>query len=245
MSNEGTRRSAPISFRRIGREHSAQGVVLTVFCPREARVLDVSECRACEDCHGLSLDMSDGDSFLRCRYTSEPQAWTRGDGDPAIADEASVSELMTTPVHTVTKHVTANEVLRVLMEKGLSALPVVNEAGHAIGIVSKTDLLREHLRAHVDDDGRDEDGALDAMLDNDVLSTLTAGALMTPFAFSLPFDSPVSLAAALMSYEAVHRIIITDSAGGLVGMLSSLDVLRWLAERRGFTIPPRRRRQAV
>lgn len=240
-------------FRRIGKEPTDEGLVLTVFCPQRTAVIPISECRACTHCQGLSIDTSDGDSFLRCSYTA-PQPTLVSNFTPSGSErpEASVGDLMTTPVRCVTKDTSADSLLRMFLEDGISAVPVINGEGRPIGIVSKTDLLREQFRGSLPDDltdltaWRTHAGVEDRGSEpDDELSARTVAELMTPFAFSLPVDAPVSLAAALMSYEAVHRIAVTEADGMVVGILSSLDVMRWLAVDRGYTIPPRRRKERI
>lgn len=236
----------PATFRRIGKEHTDEGLVLTVFCAKQTAVLPISECRACSHCTGLSIDTSDGDSFLRCNFAAPSvHPFTAPLDDEH--QEASVGDLMTTPVRCVTKDMSAEKLLRILLEDGISAAPVINAEGRPIGIVSKTDLLREQLRGGLPDDLTMWGGPPGPELPSTLapLKNLTVGELMTPFAFTLSTDSPVSLACALMSYEAVHRIAVTEQDGSVVGILSSLDVMRWLAVERGYTVPSRRRKQPV
>ncbi|MBW2213707.1 MAG: CBS domain-containing protein, partial [Deltaproteobacteria bacterium] len=47
----------------------------------------------------------------------------------------------------------------------------------------------------------------------------------------------------LMAYEGIHRLPVVDAAGKVVGLLSSLDILHWLACKTGNAVPaPRSRR---
>lgn len=240
-----------VSFRRIGKERTDEGLVLTVFCPKQTAVLPISDCRSCGHCKGLSLDTSDGDSFLRCNYRGmSPDLTPNVDAVATERAEPSVGDLMTTPVRCVTKETSAESLLRIFVEDGISAVPVVNGEGRPIGVVSKSDLLREQFRGGLPDDialwstsGHEEPVTVEAL--ESFLAGRTVAELMTPFAFSLPVDAPVSLAAALMSYEAVHRLAVTETDGMVVGLLSSLDVMRWLAKANGYTIPLRNRRTRV
>lgn len=252
MNASSSGRPGAVSYRRIGKERGDQGLVLTVFCPQQTAVVPISDCRACGHCKGLSIDTSDGDSFLRCNYVTPQPTFDAPARSEAARAEATVGDLMTTPVRSVTKETTAESLLRIFLEDGISAAPVINSEGRAIGMVSKTDLLREQFRgglpdelgawSHADMDAVPSSVAADAV---DARPERTVGELMTPFAFSLPLDAPVSLAAALMSYEAVHRIAVTDGKGMVIGILSSLDVMRWMAVERGYTVPPRRRKERI
>jgi CBS domain-containing protein len=98
-----------------------------------------------------------------------------------------------------------------LRDRGIGAVPVVDGDGIPIGIVSKSDLIRE----------RDE-------LD------FTVADLMTPMAFTLREDDPLSRAAAVMTVEQVHHLPIVATDGAVVGMLSSLDFARWVAAQSAF-----------
>ena len=51
-----------------------------------------------------------------------------------------------------------------------------------------------------------------------------------------PRPAAVALAAALMAYEGVHRIVVVDRGGYVVGLVSSLDVARWLGTRAGHPV---------
>jgi CBS domain-containing protein len=59
---------------------------------------------------------------------------------------------------------------------------------------------------------------------------------MTPVVFAVPENAPIEKAAALMAFEGVHRVPVVSSAGQIVGILSSLDIISWLAERTGWLV---------
>jgi CBS domain-containing protein len=102
----------------------------------------------------------------------------------------------------------------------LSGAPVVDDEGVPVGFVSKTDLVRHGVtpERHVSD-------------------------IMTPMSLTVHEDQSVSKASALMAYEGIHRLPVVDGSGRVVGLLSSLDVLHWLACKSGDPVPaPRSRR---
>jgi len=100
---------------------------------------------------------------------------------------------------------------RVLDEK-IGAVPVLDEDGHPVGFLSQTDLLRA--------------AALGVELE--------AGELMTGAVMSVREDAKLAFAATLMARHGLHRLIVVDAEHRAVGMLSSLDVLRWMAEEEGY-----------
>jgi CBS domain-containing protein len=104
------------------------------------------------------------------------------------------------------------EVVRdLLLERGISGAPVLNEGRRPIGIVSKTDLLRYR-------------GPRGAIVDD----------VMTPLAVSLGPEASVAKAAALMVSEGIHRILVVSEDGELLGIVTPLDILRMLAATGGY-----------
>ena len=74
-------------------------------------------------------------------------------------------------------------------------------------------------------------------LNLEALGERTAKDAMSPLVYWLPEDASISQAAALMAYERVHRIPIVNKTGKVVGVVSTLDILGWLASRKGYLIP--------
>ena len=58
-----------------------------------------------------------------------------------------VREVMTTPVVTVPPTWTVKQAVHLLYEKDITAVPVVDDEGHLVGIVSEMDLLRGEFEA--------------------------------------------------------------------------------------------------
>ena len=50
-----------------------------------------------------------------------------------------------------------------------------------------------------------------------------------PFAFTLGPRASLAQAAAMMSTEALHHVLVVDDDRTLVGVISTLDITRWLA----------------
>ena len=62
----------------------------------------------------------------------------------------TAADLMSSPVHTVTAAAGLGEVARLLHAKGVKRLPVVDEDGSLVGIVSRGDMLTAFLRPDAD-----------------------------------------------------------------------------------------------
>ena len=64
--------------------------------------------------------------------------------------------------------------------------------------------------------------------------TLRVADITVPYVLSLHEEAPISVAAALMAYENVHRLPIVSSDGDVIGVVSTLDIVRWLAQTTGM-----------
>ena len=75
--------------------------------------------------------------------------------DQAKAEGVTAADLMTTPAVTVTPDDTVGHAARLMYSRKVKRLPVVDEGGHLVGIVSRTDILAvfdrtdEEIRAEI------------------------------------------------------------------------------------------------
>jgi CBS domain-containing protein len=238
MRRQSTSIRLPIRLRQtFSNEHVA--AKRTVYCPPRGETQVLEDCIACAHCAGLMIDDSGRTSFLRCDGVV-PEV------DPATLPTAPaqllVSEIMTKSVICVHPELGIEALTALFLEHGISGAPVVDRAGKPIGVVTKTDLVRAYSEAAGGDDGqplrvRTQSGAeyeLGPGFHVEAISRSTVADIMTAMTFALPETSPIGQAAGLMAYEGVHRVPIVSQTGEVVGLLSTLDVMRWLAEREGY-----------
>jgi CBS domain-containing protein len=112
---------------------------------------------------------------------------------------------MTRSVLSVGPHDTVEAATATLVETGVSGLPVLDAEGRLVGVVSQTDLLRPPASASVEE-------------------------VMMPVTFTLRETDSLARAAALMAAEQIHRIPIVDADGRVLGIVTTLDVVRWLTQ---------------
>lgn len=144
-------------------------------------------------------------------------------------------DVMTRDVITVSPDCTLSELCRVLAEDDISGAPVVDHRGDLIGIVSKTDVLRDLLS------GRRVPGLPRATLSFLGLADAMSGAaensedetfgqvadFMTEEVETVTPDTPIAEAARLMTSNRIHRLIVVDR-GEVMGIITSLDLLKRL-----------------
>jgi CBS domain-containing protein len=108
----------------------------------------------------------------------------------------------------------AQEILRL---NHITGLPVVDEEGTLVGVLSQSDLVWGP-GLHV------------ATLLRKKPSGLRVGELMTSPAVTVELDVSVIEAARLMLQNRVHRLVAVDAAGRPVGVLSATDYVTLAAE---------------
>jgi CBS domain-containing protein len=133
---------------------------------------------------------------------------------------ATVKDVMTTEVVAVKRETTFKEMAAVLRRYRVSALPVVDDAGRVLGVVSEADLLAKEALA-------DPGPAAELVRRKDVRKAegLTADDLMTSPPVTAAPDDPVEQAARMMHFMRVKRLPVVNSGGQLVGIISRADVL--------------------
>ncbi len=133
---------------------------------------------------------------------------------------ATVKDVMTTEVVAVRSDTTFKEMAAVLRRYRVSALPVVDDAGRVIGVVSEADLLAREALA--------DPGVMAEVLHHtDIRKAegLTAGDLMTHPAVTASPEDPVEQATRMMHFMRVKRLPVVNSGGQLIGIISRSDLL--------------------
>ncbi|GAA2575025.1 CBS domain-containing protein [Dactylosporangium fulvum] len=136
-----------------------------------------------------------------------------------------VRDVMTRGVVTVAPGFGYKQIVDLLIERGVSAVPVVDDARKVLGVVSEADLLHK-----VEFDGADVHARLFERRRHRVAkrkaSGDTAGSLMSSPAVTVPATATLTQAARLMERHNVKRLPVLDDAGDLVGIVSRRDLLR-------------------
>jgi CBS domain-containing protein len=151
----------------------------------------------------------------------------------------TAAELMTANPVSVCEDATLKEALALLIDKGFSAAPVIDEAGRPVGVLSGSDLLvhdresAQYLREapefyHKEELKTGEGEALGRGFQVEKVDRTRVKDLMTPVIFTVAPDSPASKVVHDLLALKVHRLFVVDDNGVLVGVISTFDVLRHL-----------------
>ena len=138
------------------------------------------------------------------------------------------ADIMTNNPVRVTPDVTAVELAKLLDANDISGVPVVDSLDRVIGVVSKTDLLHRCVMGPI----RSESGSslaslqegMDSATQPDELGVVEEFMGVDPIT-ALP-DEPINVLAGRMAEERIHRIIVVDKDRHVLGIITSLDLLK-------------------
>ncbi|WP_367325299.1 CBS domain-containing protein [Streptomyces sp. HUAS ZL42] len=136
----------------------------------------------------------------------------------------TVGDLMTTSVVRVRRDTGFKEIAKLLAEYDITAVPVVDDDEHVVGVVSEADLLRKEAAQ------LDPAGLLPVLhpkpADRARAEASTAEGLMNrPAVIARPQWTAVE-AAQVMERHHVKRLPVVDEADRLAGVISRADLLR-------------------
>ncbi|WP_224281967.1 CBS domain-containing protein [Streptomyces sp. LS1784] len=136
----------------------------------------------------------------------------------------SVNDVMTHEVVTARPDTPFKEVAALFHRNDVTAIPVIDDQGRPLGMVSEADLIRKEA-VLPDPEGRYPGRRLDAK-DRARAEAETAGGLMTSPAVTARPGWSVPEAARAMDKHKVKRLPVVDEAGRLVGIVSRRDLLQ-------------------
>ena len=117
---------------------------------------------------------------------------------------------MTRRVHVAGPLASFKQLVRLIAENRVSAIPIVDRRGVPIGIVSESDLLLEEKHTV---------GTKDAV----------ASKFMTSPVITIAADASRNQAATLMREQNVRRLVVVDARGCIAGIVSRSDLLGLLS----------------
>jgi CBS domain-containing protein len=150
-------------------------------------------------------------------------------GAPVHTTRRLVKECMTPiqQIQTLSPLSTVDEAMHLLLDQGVSGAPVMNEkTGQLLGVISSTDFLQMEAGDGVLFNMSGSKEAVESYLSAaKKICAQKVGDLMTTDVLTVTSTTTMKSAAALMSVEKMHRLMVVDD-GRLVGLLTSVDVMK-------------------
>ncbi len=135
----------------------------------------------------------------------------------AAALQVRVGEVMSPRVNVTRAEASAAMCAATLTALRLRNTPVVDDRGKLVGIVSVSDLAPGFRVADI--------------------GSATVGDVMTSPVHALPEGAPLAYAMNLLARSGLRELPVVSSDGVVVGVVTSNDVLRWVARGIGYVLP--------
>jgi CBS domain-containing protein len=139
-------------------------------------------------------------------------------GSRLVLEAMTAADLMSPNPVSISAAATVPEAIALLTERGMSAAPVIEESGRAVGVVSKADILiheREATRLSRAAGGSGADAA-------------RVRDIMTPAVFSVTPETPADSVVEQMITLNVHQLYVVDDDQAVIGAVTVHDILRYL-----------------
>ncbi|WP_017927554.1 CBS domain-containing protein [Limimaricola hongkongensis] len=118
-----------------------------------------------------------------------------------------VQDIMTSNPTCCGRDTTIQEAAKLMAEQSIGALPVLNDAGEPVGVVTDRDICCGAVA-----EGKSGETAVSDVMSSDVLTTSA--------------EEEVSSCCDKMEERQVRRAVVTDEAGKCCGMVAQADVAR-------------------
>ncbi|MFD5416955.1 CBS domain-containing protein [Streptomyces sp. NPDC127069] len=136
------------------------------------------------------------------------------------ASRYTVSDVMTHTAVAIGREASYKEIVELMHQWKVSALPVLEGEGRVVGVVSEADLLpKEEFR-------RTEPVLPDQLEEASKAGGTLAEELMSSPAVTVHPDAPVAEAARIMAHKRVKRLPVVNEVGMLEGVVSRSDLLK-------------------
>jgi CBS domain-containing protein len=153
----------------------------------------------------------------------------------AAARSTLVRDIMTRDPVTVRPETGVEQVIDLFVGRGIGHVPVVDDDGRAVGMISKTDVIRDvHLRGDTEVDQSPGAMARDLRRMPPAAHVHEADDqardVMTPVVLWVPETASIAEAARVIASGQLHALLVARHDGVVVGILSANDIVAWVAD---------------
>jgi CBS domain-containing protein len=176
---------------------------------------------------------------------------------PILTLEAKIAgDLMVPKIEWIRVTATVPEAVALLTKKRISAVPVLDANGQPVGVLSLSDIVAHdyekyaHLQPGQEYYHKNEfilrlKEARPRVFHVEETEAVLVQDIMTPVVYSVARTTPASTVVDAILSLNVHRLFVTDEDGEIVGVISTIDVLRHLQRPQGHHSEPSDQREAI
>jgi len=143
-------------------------------------------------------------------------------------------DVMSRPVRKLTYETLVPDAAAFLLRHGISGAPIIGSHGRPVGVFTLHDLARAvqtRLLPHASSDRtleKREPPPKRAEPPLEGLEKSPVGTLMTPGLFTVFPESTLDEIVRSMASQKIHRLFVISEKGDLEGVITSMDVLKWI-----------------
>lgn len=128
-----------------------------------------------------------------------------------------VKDLMSTDLHTVTSNSTLQDLRELMQWQAIRHVPVVDDTGKVIGLVTQRDVLNLAISKLANIDQKEAD---------EIYSTISVSDIMGRSVATIQPDAPIWEAAKKMTDNRFGCLPVEDASGKLVGIITTSDFVK-------------------
>jgi CBS domain-containing protein len=147
----------------------------------------------------------------------------------------TVANWMNRELLTVTPSTPISDAVKLLVDRHIGGLPVIDDAGKLVGVISESDLMWREQGVEQPPYMLFLGGIIyfqnPLTYDRDLHKALgqTVGEVMTPHAISITADTTLPEAARIMHDKKLHRLPVVDEHQHPIGIITEGDIVRAIA----------------
>ncbi len=144
-------------------------------------------------------------------------------------------EIMTTDIVTVKKETSIRELAELFTTRRIGSIPVVDEDGNLIGIVSESDLIEQDKNFHIPTVISLFDWIIylesEKKFEKELkkMTGQTVGDIYTEDVETISPDTPINDIADMMSNQKIHSLPVVDGKK-ILGVVSRIDLIRTMVK---------------
>jgi CBS domain-containing protein len=152
-------------------------------------------------------------------------------------------DIMTREVITALPETPIAELSRTLENRKIGGVPVVDQGGRLVGIVTQSDLVERARELELPPAINILDFHIYLQIPSQLLKRVermlgaTVGEVMSPKPVTVSPETPVPQVAALMAKQKVHTLPVLEG-GKIVGIIGKIDIIRALGKPAGEAVRP-------
>ena len=120
----------------------------------------------------------------------------------------TVENVMTTTIVTLPATASIREAIKNMAEKSISCIVIVDALNKPIGIITERDIVKKVAYKNISPD-------------NPLVNTVMSSPVL-----SIPKDTNVLEAMMTMQKNKFRRVVVTDAAGALIGLITQTDLFK-------------------